>query len=236
MRLIAFDNQAVGPSVRAEGDPRDLLVLHLDLFAFGIDHIFLDPHRQQRTQRPHDRFGPDVFEFDDADNAVGVLGIKRSHHPGQTANLGGGFDDHQSVLLGQCGDRPVSRHQTSKLFHQRVGRCNPKRQHQGHHFIVGDGVWQRAHEGGHITLGHLSQGLEVQHVLPAAQHDPLGLQNGVEHLQAIVDAIRAVTLVTERARGRRGFPHHRQTRSAPKEIHDLLESGFLEGKGDGGLG
>ena len=97
-------------------------------------------------------------------------------------------------------------------------------------------VRQRAHEGGHITLGHLGKRLEIQHVLPATQHDPLGLQDGVEHLQAIINTVGPVALVTKRARGRRGFPHHRQTCSATKEIHNLFKRGALEGKGDGGLG
>ena len=101
LRLVAFDNQAVGSCIGTEADPGDLFILDFDLLAFGIDHVLFDPHRQQRSQWPHDRICADMLQLDDANNSIGVLGIKGSHHPGQTTHLGGGLHNDQGILLWQ---------------------------------------------------------------------------------------------------------------------------------------
>ena len=101
------------------------------------------------------------------------LGHQRSHHPGQTTHLGGGLHNDQAFRGRAETDRIP--HQSSKLFHQRYGRCFSG----STNVTTSSSLTLSGKEPTKVGTSRRPsrQAAGDMHVLPATQHDPLGLQD-----------------------------------------------------------
>ena len=166
------------------------------------------------------------------DRTFRILPVQLVDDLEQTPNLGRGFGDDERVLLLHRGHRSIGGHHHREFFRQGFGQCNVQRFDHGDNLVRRHLAGQFTDKGRDVLPLHFRKFLEVQHVIIDPEHDPLGLQDDVEHPQRIGQLVRLRRQVIELALGNIRLADDGQSGGAGKEIEHLIEAGPLEVKTD----